>query len=123
MASPYPLLGTPVTLASNEDLDKIYCRPDKFHTRIGTIYQDETRPAFLMTDDLLAKHFAIVGTTGSGKSCAVTLLLRAILDSHPSAHIVLLDPHDEYTSALGKQAESSTSRRCSSRAGCSITRN
>ncbi len=103
--SVHPLLGTPVTLASTDDLDRIYCRPDKFHTRIGTIYQDESRPAFLMTDDLLAKHFAIVGTTGSGKSCAVTLLLRAILNSHPSAHVVLLDPHDEYTSALGSQAE------------------
>jgi len=103
--SVHPLLGNPVAVATSEDSDLIYCQPDKFHARIGTIYQDDSRPAFLITDDLLAKHFAIVGTTGSGKSCAVTLLLRVILRAHPYAHIVLLDPHDEYTAAFGDLAE------------------
>ena len=103
--SVHPRMGTPVAIASDQDLDLIYGKPESFHARVGTIYQDESRPAFLITDDLLAKHFAIVGTTGSGKSCTVTLLLRAILDSHPFAHILLLDPHDEYAAAFGDSAE------------------
>jgi len=46
-------------------------------------------------DELLAKNFAVLGATGSGKSCAVTLLLSAILAEHQNAHILLLDPHNE----------------------------
>ena len=103
--SVYPHLGTPVSAADPSDADLLYGRPEAFHARIGTVYQDESRPAFLITDDLLAKHFAIVGTTGSGKSCAVTLLLRAILNAHHCAHVVLLDPHDEYSTAFGNSAE------------------
>ena len=53
----------------------------------------------------MAKHFAVIGTTGSGKSCAVTVLLRALVDSHPFAHIVLLDPHNEYSAAFSGLAE------------------
>ena len=56
------------------------------------IHQDTTLPAHVLTDELLGKHLGILGTTGSGKSCAVVLLLRAILDKHPNAHVVMLDP-------------------------------
>ena len=56
-------------------------------------------------DELLAKNFAVLGATGSGKSCAVTLMLTAILVDHPSAHIIVLDPHNEYASAFGEKAE------------------
>ena len=58
-----------------------------------------------VTDNLLGKHFAILGTTGSGKSCAVALILRAILERHRNAHILLLDPHNEYSRGLGEFAE------------------
>jgi DNA helicase HerA-like ATPase len=101
----HPRLGSPVAAVTPQDSDLIYGKPEAFHARVGSIYQDESRPAFLITDDLLAKHFAIVGTTGSGKSCTVTLLLRAILHAHPFAHILLLDPHDEYAAAFGDSAE------------------
>ncbi|HEX5281935.1 MAG TPA: DUF87 domain-containing protein [Micropepsaceae bacterium] len=103
--SVYPQLGASVFAADSSDADLVYGRPEAFHARIGTIYQDESHPAFLITDDLLAKHFAIVGSTGSGKSCAVTLLLRALLDVHRCGHIILLDPHDEYSTAFGNSAE------------------
>ena len=58
-----------------------------------------------MTNELLGKHFAVLGTTGSGKSCSVTVLLQAILDIAPSGHIILLDPHNEYSRAFGSKAE------------------
>ena len=103
--SVYPHLKAPVWVAESIDAELVYGRPEGFHARIGTIYQDESRPAFIMTDDLLAKHFAIIGATGSGKSCAVALLLRAVLDVHHFAHVILLDPHDEYAPALGDAAE------------------
>ena len=40
-----------------------------------TLHHDRQRPALVAVDDLLAKHFAILGTTGSGKSCAAALIL------------------------------------------------
>ena len=103
--SVYPQVRTPVWVADSSDAELVYGRPEEFHARVGTMYQDDSRPAFLITDDLLAKHFAILGTTGSGKSCAVALLLRALLDRHRCAHVILLDPHDEYSTALGDAAE------------------
>ena len=54
---------------------------------------------------MLAKNFAVLGTTGSGKSCAVALILSAVLGEHPQAHIVVLDPHNEYSKAFGELAE------------------
>ncbi|MDH3476253.1 MAG: DUF87 domain-containing protein, partial [Rhodospirillales bacterium] len=44
-------------------------------------------------------------TTGSGKSCSLAVLLRSVLEAHPWGHIVLLDPHNEYSAAFGDSAE------------------
>ena len=74
-----PSLGDGVYTTTQNDLKQVYSRPTVSSVRIGTIFQDQTLPAFISTDDLLGKHFAILGTTGSGKSCAVALILRSIL--------------------------------------------
>ena len=55
------------------------------------IQQDSSIPAMVKIDELLGKHFAVLGTTGTGKSCAVALILRRILEKNPQAHILLLD--------------------------------
>src|SRR5437016_3042512 len=88
----------------------------------GTLYHDAGRPAFLLMNALLAKNFAVLGMTGSGKSCGVTCILSAILADHPNAHIVLLDPHNEYATAFGELAESSTSTISNFLSGCSISK-
>ncbi len=54
---------------------------------------------------LFGKHFIVVGTTGSGKSCAVTSILQRVLLEHHHAHIVVLDVHNEYAQAFGDGAE------------------
>jgi hypothetical protein len=103
--STFPLLGTSVFAATLEDLSVVYARPAVTTARIGAIHQDRSLPAHIVVDDLLGKHFAILGATGSGKSCAVALILRAILGHHRNAHIILLDPHNEYSRAFGDTAE------------------
>lgn len=103
--SNYPGLGEPIFAATSEELQQIYKRPRGSNVRIGTLHQDENLPAYLVTDDLLGKHFAILGTTGSGKSCAVATVLHAILSEHPFGHVVLLDPHNEYAKAFKGLAE------------------
>ncbi|WP_420348537.1 ATP-binding protein [Pelagibius sp.] len=96
----YPGLGDPIMAATPEELRQIYKRPKASNVCIGTLHQDREMPAYLVTDDLLGKHFAILGTTGSGKSCALATVLHAILAEHPFGHVVLLDPHNEYSSAF-----------------------
>ena len=103
--SSFPAPGEEIFLANLNDLSQIFGRPDKPHVRIGTVYQDRRLPAYIMTDGLLGRHFAVLGTTGSGKSCSVALLLHAILDAHPNGHIILLDPHNEYAGAFADKAE------------------
>lgn len=102
--SSYPSLGTDVSTTTGEDLTLVYAAPDKSKVRIGSLHQDSSVAAHAVTDDLLGKHFAVLGTTGTGKSCAVTLILRSILDQHEFGHIVLLDLHNEYAKAFGKRA-------------------
>ena len=101
----YPVAGTPVRAATDADLTVVYTRPSATNVSIGTLYHDPRRSAFVMVDELLSKNFAVLGATGSGKSCAVTLLLSAILAEHRNAHIVLLDPHNEYGKAFGDLAQ------------------
>jgi uncharacterized protein len=102
--SAYPALGDPVCTANGDDLAAILRRPAASAFPIGTMQQDAERTVYVTPDDLLGKHFAVLGTTGSGKSCGVTLLLRGMLEHHPNAHIVVLDPHNEYGQAFGEQA-------------------
>jgi uncharacterized protein len=103
--SSYPLPGQPIYLATVEELRKVYAKPDKPTIKVGSVSQVKGLPVHLITDELIGKHTAVLGTTGSGKSCAVALLLHGILNEYPHAHIVLFDPHDEYPSAFPEKAE------------------
>ena len=101
----YPNLGDKVYLASNEELRKTFENDDDSAIEVGRLTQDPSIPAFVKVDELLGKHFAILGTTGTGKSCTVALLLRSILWDNPLAHILLIDPHNEYSASFGQAAE------------------
>ncbi len=100
-----PALGAVVHLATHEDIGAVYSQPASPSIRIGALSNDETQPAFVMIDELLAKHFAVIGSTGSGKSCTVSLILSSILEQEPNAHIILLDPHNEYTKCFDGLSE------------------
>jgi len=104
--SVYPCLGNRARLATREELKHVYSISDtNSAVRIGSLQQDSAIPTMVAIDELLGKHFAILGTTGTGKSCVVALILRAILKKNPQAHMILLDPHNEYSSCFGNQAE------------------
>ncbi|MEQ1652956.1 MAG: DUF87 domain-containing protein [Hyphomicrobium sp.] len=101
----YPALGDRVRVSSKAELEIAFCGDTGAAVRVGCIRQDSSIPAMVRVDDLLGKHFAILGTTGTGKSCTTALILRSILEKNPAAHIVLLDPHNEYATAFGDMAE------------------
>lgn len=100
-----PGLGTPIMTTTSDDLARIYAQPDTPNVRVGTLRQDPSQPAYLRVDKLVGHHFAILGNSGTGKSCAVAVLLRGLLRDYPNGHLLLLDPHDEYANAFGDQAE------------------
>ena len=91
----YPSLGDRVRVAIKHELEIAFCGDISRSVRVGCIRQDTSIPAMIRVDDLLGKHFAILGTTGTGKSCTTALILGSILEKNPAAHIVLLDPHNE----------------------------
>jgi DNA helicase HerA-like ATPase len=101
----YPSLGDIVFRASKYELEKAYACDAETAIRVGHITQDSTIPAMIKIDEMLGKHFAILGTTGTGKSCTVALILRRILEKNPQAHILLLDVHREYAHAFQEYAE------------------
>ena len=103
--SVYPALGDRVRIASRQELEQAFSGDKRSSVRVGCIRQDPSISATIRVDDLLGKHFAILGTTGTGKSCTTALILRSILQKNPNAHVVLLDPHNEYAPAFGDLAE------------------
>lgn len=100
-----PSLGDPVVFADRSDLTRVYAQPNVASVKVGSLYQDAAVPANLLIDELLAKHFIVVGTTGCGKSTALTCILQRVLGEHQHAHIVVLDVHNEYPDAFGDKAE------------------
>ncbi len=71
---------------------------------IGKLTQDESLDATIHVPSMLAKHFAIVGTTGVGKSTAVTLLLNKAIAADPKLRVLILDPHNEFAAAFPELA-------------------
>jgi uncharacterized protein len=98
--SSYPSLGDTVYRASRSELSKAYACDSETSIRVGHIQQDPSIPAMIKIDEMLGKHFAVLGTTGTGKSCTVALILRRILEKNPQAHILLLDVHREYAQSF-----------------------
>ncbi len=103
--STFPALGDAVYATSREDLVQVYAPPAAANISIGTLHHDRAVHAHALVEELLGKHFAVLGTTGSGKSCAAAVILRQIVAQAPNSHIVLLDPHGEYARAFGPRAE------------------
>ncbi len=103
--SSLPSLGDAVILADKHDLTRVYAPPQAASIKIGSLFQDPSVPARLLVDDLLAKHFLVVGSTGSGKSSAVTCILQRLLSEHAHAHMLILDIHNEYSAAFGGLVE------------------
>ncbi len=103
----YPTVGDEVHIVTNDDLQVIYgCTRNKRGTvPVGTIAAASGISADLNVGGLVSRHCSIVGSTGSGKSNLVTVLLETIASSEfPSARVIVIDPHGEYASALGDKA-------------------
>ncbi|MBC2670436.1 ATP-binding protein [Novosphingobium piscinae] len=96
----FPIPSALVYPASSSDLRQIYASDGRSAIQIGTVFPTRDIRAGVYIDALLGKHFALLGSTGTGKSTSAALILHRICEMAPQGHVVMIDPHGEYASAF-----------------------
>ncbi|HEY6814874.1 MAG TPA: DUF87 domain-containing protein [Croceibacterium sp.] len=96
----YPVPGALCYPATTDDLRQIYASDGRSAVQIGTVYPTSDIRAGVYVDAMLGKHFALLGSTGTGKSTSAALILHRICEAAPNGHIVMIDPHGEYSAAF-----------------------
>ncbi len=96
----YPVPGAMIYPATTSDLKQIYASDGRANIQIGTVYPTKDIRAGMYIDAMLGKHFALLGSTGTGKSTSAALILHRICEAAPDGHIVMIDPHGEYSAAF-----------------------
>jgi len=102
--SRYPYLGSVAHRIRATDLVRIYDTGQDDTCVIGKLTQDESIDAAIHIPSMLSKHFAVVGSTGVGKSTAISLLLHKAIASDPKLRVLILDPHNEFAAAFPDHA-------------------
>lgn len=96
----FPIPGHRVLMVTKQEMEEIFSAKGADQIQVGTVYPHYKIAATLLTDHLLAKHFAILGSTGTGKSCTTSLVIHRLVERLPAAHVIILDPHGEYGRAF-----------------------
>lgn len=112
----YPILDNPVWYVTRKDLDTIFDHKtaingkinfrEDFYLPVGTSPSFPDYDVKINPDRMFGKHLAILGNTGSGKSCTLTSILQSMFkfkynsQKLQSAHIVIFDTNGEYKDAF-----------------------
>ncbi|WP_420822614.1 ATP-binding protein [Sphingomonas flavalba] len=96
----FPMPGCKVYPVSSADMKEMYAAEARPNIEVGTVYPTRDVRGALFIDAMLGKHFALLGSTGTGKSTSAALILHRICDMAPEGHIVMIDPHGEYAAAF-----------------------
>lgn len=102
--SQYPTIEDEVHLVSPQDMRVIYgSTKEERSITVGHIAAASGISGKLDLGKLVTRHSAVVGSTGSGKSNFLAVLLEAIAtQGFPAARVLVIDPHGEYGSAVGE---------------------
>jgi uncharacterized protein len=101
----YPGLDDTVHFVTAEDIAAAYPPPNEHRVKVGVVSSNPDVPVAVDLASFVARHSAIVGSTGSGKSSTVASILQSVVDQGwTSANLVVIDPHGEYASAFGATA-------------------
>lgn len=100
----YPTVGAPVLLPTQDQLKDIIESGENRRVCIGKSPLANGANVMIDPDRLFGRHIAVLGNTGSGKSCSVAGLIRWSLDAaekvrgnQPNARFIILDPNGEYS--------------------------
>jgi len=103
----YPTVGDAVLLPTQKQLHAIVESGDNRQVLIGTSPLAANAKVKIDPDRLFGRHLAVLGNTGSGKSCSVAGLIRWSLEAaqkkrgtEPNARFIVLDPNGEYAKAF-----------------------
>lgn len=100
----YPNIGDNACMLGEAELRLVYGRADADRAHIGNLQQNPNIHVHIDIDNLVSRHFAILGATGVGKSSGVAIILNKILETRPNLRIFLVDPHNEYGRCFGDKA-------------------
>jgi DNA helicase HerA-like ATPase len=100
----YPHIGAIAHRIRASDLEAIYQLSGRKAATIGHLSQDADIKARVAIDDVLSRHFALVGTTGVGKSTAAALLLGKAVEARADLRVLIFDPHNEFSAAFPGRA-------------------
>jgi DNA helicase HerA-like ATPase len=99
----FPTVGDPAILPTDEQLRNIVESGENRNVLIGHAPLAGNAEVKVDPDRLFGRHLAVLGNTGSGKSCTVAGLIRWSLeaasshtDHEPNARFIILDPNGEY---------------------------
>lgn len=104
----YPSVGDPVLLPTQEQLRAIVESGENRRVKIGVSPLAANAEVKIDPDRLFGRHLAVLGNTGSGKSCSVAGLVRWSMDAarkarngaDPNARFIVLDPNGEYANTF-----------------------
>ena len=106
----FPSVGDGVLLPTNDQLSAIVTSGKDLRVKIGTSPLAADADVKIDPDRLFGRHLAVLGNTGSGKSCSVAGLIRWSLEAAekatvgtPNTKFIILDPNGEYASAFSDQ--------------------
>ncbi|MGA1825659.1 MAG: ATP-binding protein [bacterium] len=110
----FPSVGEPVLIPSDNQLRAIVESGKNRHVKIGTSPLAANAEVKIDPDRLFGRHLAILGNTGSGKSCSVAGLIQWCLDEAgkecgesqlPNARFIILDPNGEYIRVFNERSK------------------
>ena len=107
----YPSVGDPVIIPNQKQLEAIVKnKSENANVAIGTSPLAGNTLVYIDPNKLFGRHIAVLGNTGSGKSCSVAGLIRWSLEAakknltnsitKPNARFIILDPNGEYTKSF-----------------------
>jgi DNA helicase HerA-like ATPase len=100
----FPTLGAIAHRIRAADLRAIFAVHKENVVEVGTLTQNATIQATVSVEELTNRHFAIVGSTGVGKTTSVSMLIKQCVRELPKLRVMIVDPHNEYSAHFRNQA-------------------
>jgi uncharacterized protein len=101
----YPAISDTATPVGSRELGLVFDISDPYAITVGHLHQNSATGAFVSSSDMLNKHFAVLGSTGVGKSSAIALIICELMRARPDLRIFMLDAHNEYGHCFGERAQ------------------